>query len=170
MFSPEPLPRTLFEEIGKIVALWAVIEQDIMLQTSSLAAQATNGKTTAFLRLEFRRLRKVWLSQCRKHFSKPTCDQIVLPLNQELAKRADDRGNIVHGMWSHTGRGKFKLTNFEQKGQLVRYESDITLDQIRQMRGATYLLCNRVHRFATGQDGDSNFVRPILKTVIPQLT
>lgn len=167
MFSPEPLPRTLFEEIGKIVALWAVIEQDIMLQTSALASFSTGGKTTDYLRLEFKRLRKEWLKVCRLRFPRVTVNKIVMPLNEEMAKRAEDRGNIVHGMWTHTGRGKFRLTMFEQKGQLVRYENDLTLNQIKQIRAATYLLSKRVHSFTTGQDGVHNGPRPILKTIAP---
>lgn len=167
MFPPQPLPRTLFEEIGKTIALWAVIEQDIMLQTSALASQKTGGKPTEYLRLDFKRLRKEWLKQCRERFSEHTINTIVLPLNQEMAARSEDRGNMVHGMWQHTGRGKFRLTMFEQKDGLMHYEIDLTLKQIQQIRGATYLLCRRVHRFTTGQDGDSDLKRPILQTVIP---
>lgn len=124
MFQPEPLPRTLFEEIGKIVVLWATIEQDILLQTSALAAQETDGKTTDFLRLEFKRLRQEWLKLCRKHFSTHTINTIALPLNQELARLSDQRGLIVHGRWKPKGRGKFELDLFEQKSQLTRFQTD----------------------------------------------
>lgn len=124
MFLPEPLPRTLFEEIGKIVVIWATIEQDLILQTSAMAAQKTDGHTTDYLRLSFKKLREKWVRLCAENFDQKTVNKIVNPLNVELDRLSVERGTIVHGMWKQTGRGTFKLTCFEQKAQLIQYVNE----------------------------------------------
>lgn len=159
MISPQPLPRTLFEELGKIVVLWATIEQNIVLHCSAMAALKTDGKTTDFLRLDFKRLREKWFGLCRENFDTKTFNKIVNPLNCELARLAPERGAVVHGLWRQTGRGKFELTSYEQKGQLISYVNDVTIAQMREIRHDSYLLSKRVQRFVSGNDGDNNVTR-----------
>lgn len=163
---PQPLPRTLFEEIGKIVVIWASIEQNIMMQTSAMAAMKVDGKTTDYLRLDFTRLRKIWLPLCRENFNTVTFNTVVNPLNSEMARLAEQRGLIVHGTWTHTGRGKFKLSWYEQKTHLTHFENEnVTLGTVREIRHDSFLLSKRVYDFTWGADGSHKGARAFLKTV-----
>ena len=167
MFLPQPLPRTLFEEIGKIIVIWATIEQDLVLQTSAMAAIKTDGKPTDYLRLDFTRLRRLWFGHCRANFSDKWFNKIVNPLNCELARLAEQRGLIVHGMWEPAGRGRFTLRYFEQKTALTQYENTVTLRTIREIRSDSFLLAKRVHEFTSGKDGDYQGSRAFLEIAAP---
>lgn len=165
MILPQPLPRTLFEELGKIVALWATIEQNVVLHCSAMAAQKTNGKTTDYLRFDFTRLRKIWFGLCRENFDTATFNKIVNPLNVEMVRLATQRGYAVHGIWRTVGRGKFELTCYEQKGQLVSFVSDVTIKELREIRHDSYLLSKRVSGFVSGDQDGEHVTRSRLKVV-----
>lgn len=167
MFLPAPLPRTIFEEIGKVVVIWATIEQDIILQTSAMAAQKTDGKPTDYLRMDFRRLREKWFSLCREYFDTTTFNKIVNPLNVELCRLSEQRGLIVHGRWTKRSRGQFQLNCFEQKSNLVHYETDVSLATLRTIRHDSYLLSKRVHRFTAGDPSFKDGKLPVLKEIGP---
>lgn len=128
-----------------------------------MAARKTDGKPTDYLRMDFKRLREKWFSLCRENFKPSTMNKIVNPLNVDLARLSIERGNAVHGMWCPAGRGKFKLISHEQKTQLISYESDITLAQLRAVREASYFLSLRLHEFTSGQNGPGEVVRAFLK-------
>ena len=148
---PPPLPRTLVAEIGKLVVIWAHIEQDIILHTSAMASQETGGKPLEYLRMDFKRLREKWYYECRKRFPKQILNTVVNPLNSNLAKLSLERGYVVHGLWSVVGRGKFQLHIFEQKGKLESLRSDYTLTQLRGFVGASYRTSTDIHRFTSGE-------------------
>lgn len=147
--------------------IWAAIEQNIILQTSAMAAQKTDGKTTDWLRMDFKRLREKWFGLCRENFDAKTFNKIVNPLNVELARLSEQRGLIVHGYWLPAGRGKFKLDCFEQKGQLAHYRNDVPLRLLREIRHDSFLLSKRVHDFTTGKNSGPDGPSARLKVVSP---
>jgi hypothetical protein len=103
MFRPPPLPRTLFQEIGKIVVVWTTIEQSRILHTSAMAAMRTDGKPVDYLRMDFTRLRKKWFALCKENFDSKTFNKIVNPLNADLANQSETRGitaSIIAGVIS----------------------------------------------------------------------
>lgn len=165
MLAPPPLPRTLFEELGKIVVIWATIEQNLVLHCSAMAAQKTGGKTSDFLRLDFKRLREKWFALCRENFDAKTVNKTVTPLNMELARLSIERGYAVHGLWSQRSRGKFILTSYEQKSRLISYQNEVSLMQLKQIRHDSYLLSKRVDAFVSGEDDGPNFKRAHLVVV-----
>jgi hypothetical protein len=148
---PPPLPRTLYAEIGKVIVIWAHIEQDIILHTSAMAAQDTDGKPLEYLRLDFKSLREKWYAECKKRFPETVMNTVVNPLCSNLAKLSRERGYVVHGLWSVVGRGKFHLHIFEQKGKLESLSSDYSLSQLRGYVGASYRTSKDVHRFTSGK-------------------
>ena len=163
MFLPPPLPRTLFEEIGKIVVVWATIEQDLVLHASAMASQKTDGHTKEYLRFDFKRLRETWYKLCKEYCDKKTFNKIVHPINTDLATYSELRGNIVHTMWYHAAPGKYKTVVFEQKGQLIKYEGDVTLNELRSLTHHSYELSQRLHAFVTGKNGEGNRKSAFLK-------
>ena len=148
---PPPLPRTLLAEIGQLVVIWAYIEQDMILHTSAMASQDTNGKTLEYLRMDFKRLREKWYSECRKRFPEAIFNKVVNPLNVNLAKLSQERGYVVHGLWSVVGRGKFHLHIYEQKGSLESLSSDYSLTQLRRFVAASHRTSVDIHKFTSGE-------------------
>lgn len=148
---PPPLPRTLFIELGKLSVVWAHIEQDLILHSSAMAAQDTEGKTLEYLRMDFKRLREKWYSLCRERFDAKTFNKVVHPINTRLALLSPERGYAIHGLWSTTGRGKYHLRFFEQKAQLASYHVDFTLPQLRGLVSASYMVGKDIHNFVTGR-------------------
>lgn len=169
---PPPLPRTLVAEIGKVVVIWAHIEQDIILHTSAMASLETDGKPLEYLRMDFKRLREKWYQECRKRFPDRIINTVVNPLSSNLAKLSLERGYVVHGLWSVVGRGKYHLHIFEQKGQLESLSSDYSLTQLRGFVAAPYRTSKDVHRFTSGthscfKDTQSTFAK-IGDAIIPR--
>ncbi len=148
---PPPLPRTLLAEIGKVSIIWAYIEQDLILHTSAMASQDTDGKPLEYLRMDFKRLREKWYSECKKRFPAQMVNKVVNPLNSNLAKLSLERGYVVHGLWSVVGRGKYHLHLFEQKTGLESFHSDYSLQQLRGFVGASYRTSKDVDSFTTGK-------------------
>lgn len=149
---PPSLPRTIIAEIGKVTIIWAHIEQDLILHTSAMASQDTDGKPVEYLRMDFKRLREKWYSECRKRFPSAIMNKVVGPLNSNLAKLSLERGYVVHGLWSVIGRGKYHLRIFfEQKGQLVDLRADYSLAQLRGYVGASYRTSKQVDLFTTAR-------------------
>jgi hypothetical protein len=161
------LPRTLFQEIGKIVVVWATIEQDLVLHASAMASQKTDGFTTDYLRFDFKRLREKWYSLCREYCDEKTFNKVVHPINTDLATYSELRGNVVHTMWHHAGRGKYTTVSFEQKGQLIKYEGDVTLHELRSLTHHSFELSQRIHAFVTGNNGSANTKRAFLEPRTP---
>ena len=150
MPMPPPLPRTLFTELGKLVVVWANIEQDLILQASAMAAEETDGIPLEYLRMDFKRLREKWFGLCRDRFHADIFNKVVQPINMKLCDLAPLRGNAVHGLWSVKGRGKYDLSFFEQKKTLVSFHADYTLLQLRTLVSMSYDLAKEIHRFRTG--------------------
>ncbi len=148
---PPPLPRTLLAEIGKVIVIWAHIEQDMILHCSAMAAQDTNGKPIEYLRMDFKRLREKWYQLCVKRFDKKLIDKVVGPINSKLAKLSLERGYVVHGRWSVIGRGKYHLCIFEQKQTLESLRSDYSLDQLRGYVAASYRASKELDHFMSGR-------------------
>jgi hypothetical protein len=98
MVQSQKLPHSLLTELGRVVAIWANIEQDILMQTSALAAKATHGVPSEFLRLDFKRLRETWFRLCRDNFDTKTFNKSVNPINVEIARLAPFRQPFMaHG-------------------------------------------------------------------------
>ena len=148
---PPPLPRTLLAEVGKVTIIWAHIEQDMILHTSAMASQETDGKPIEYLRMDFKRLREKWYSECRKRFPDQIMNKVVGPLNSNLAKLSLERGYVVHGRWSVVGRGKYHLHIFEQKSGLESFGADYSLYQLRGFVGASFTACKQLDSFTTGR-------------------
>jgi hypothetical protein len=147
---PAQLPRTLYAELGKLSVIWANIEQDMILQTSAMCAQDTDGRPIEYLRMDFKRLREKWYKECRKRFDAETFNKIVHPLNTKLAALSPERGHAIHGLWNAKKRGKYELLFFEQKQQLASYRMDYSLKQLRGLVSASNLACKELYSFTTG--------------------
>lgn len=116
-----------------------------------MAAQETDGLTLEYLRMDFKRLREKWYSLCRQQFDDEIFNKTVHPINSRLAMLYPERGYAIHGLWSVTGKGKYNVRYFEQKGQLASYNVDYSLYQLRGLVGASYVLSKDVHDFTTGR-------------------
>ena len=153
---PQSLPDTLLAELGKVTAIWANVEQDLVLHASAMAAYHTNGKPVEYLRMDFKRLREKWFSLCRNAFPAEVINRSVNTLNSNLAKLSLERGHYVHGIWSRVGRGRYRLSYWEQKASLEFIEGELTLRQIRTFVAACHRTSIQLHRFCTGEHGTEN--------------
>jgi hypothetical protein len=147
---PPSLPRTLYAELGKLSVIWANIEQDLIMQTSAMCAQDTDGVPIAQLRTDFKRLREKWYDECRKRFDAKVFNKVVHPLNMQLCRFAPVRGNCIHGLWSVRGRGKYELGYFEQKGELQLFVKPYTIAELRRVIAASDLIAREVWDFTSG--------------------
>jgi hypothetical protein len=171
MVQSQKLPHSLLTELGRVVAIWANIEQDILMQTSALAAKATHGVPSEFLRLDFKRLRETWFRLCRDNFDTKTFNKSVNPINVEIARLAPFRHEAIHGTWTAIGRGKYHLSLWEQKTALQRREAPYSLPQIRGLVSESFRLAQRVRGFSHSGHGavDSlNALVPEALAIIPR--
>ena len=143
----------MLAEIGRITAIWAHIEQALIVHTSAMAAVHTGGDPREYLRMEFRRLREKWYGLCREHFDQPTFDKIVHPINSELARLAPHRGYAIHGVWSVIKRGRYLLSYFEQKTGLELHEHEYTLRSLRGFAIRSFLLEERLRALVDSNHG-----------------
>lgn len=171
MVQSQKLPQTLLTELGRVVAIWANIEQDILMQTSALASKTTQGVPSEFLRLDFKRLRQTWYQLCRDNFDTKTFNKTVNPINVEIVRLAPYRHEAIHGTWSVIGRGNYHLSLWEQKTTLVRRESPYSLPQLRGLVMQSFRLAQRVREFSHARHGaiDSlNAFVPEALAIIPR--
>ena len=101
--------------------------------------------------MDFKRLREKWYSLCRDRFAPRIFNKIVHPLNTKLAALSLERGYAIHGLWTVVGRGRFNMTIFEQKGELVSSQAEFELRQIRSMVSASYVAAKEVFKFTSGR-------------------
>lgn len=167
MPKPQELPATLLAELGYIITSWASIEQNLILQSSAMAAVHTDGKPEEYLRMDFKRLRKKWFSLCRDAFPRDVIDTTVNPLNSNLAKLSLERGYYVHGTWKRVGRGRYRLSCWEQKDSLRLLEGELELDQIRRFSAACRRTSFDVSNFASNKHSDENRFRAVGEITIP---
>src|SRR5829696_4605852 len=125
--EPSRLPRTLLAELGRVTAIWAYIEQDILTQTSAMAARKTGGHPVDHLRIDFKRLRQAWYGLCREYFHPKIFNETINPINVEIVRLAPFRHHAVHGTWSVRGRGKYRLSIWEQRTSLDLLEAPYSL-------------------------------------------
>lgn len=171
MSQPSKLPSSMLAELGRVVAIWAYIEQDILTQTSAMAAMKTDGYPRDFLRLDFKRLRQTWYRLCRERFSAEIFNTIVNPLNVEIVRLAPFRHEAIHGTWSALERGKYHLALWEQKTSLELRSAPYSLPQIRGLALQSFRLAQRVRTFTHSDHRavDSfNAIFPEEVTVIPR--
>jgi hypothetical protein len=153
MPEPSKMPTPLFTELGRVVVIWAYIEQDILTHTSAMGSQKTDGYPRDFPRLDFRRLRETWYRLCREYIDTKTFNKTVHPLNTEIVRLAPFRHHAIHGTWRVLGRGKYHLSIWEQKTSLERLESPYSLSELRGLVVESFNLARRIRKFTHAADG-----------------
>jgi hypothetical protein len=150
MAATKKFAPSLLAEIGSIVTTWAYIEQEIILQASALASQATRGRPIEPLRLDFTSLRQKWYRLWRRHQTDKVFNKEIQPLNMKLAVASTQRAYVVHGKWSVTGPGRYHLDWWEQKDSLERYSIDYTLKELRAHSKHLLKLLADIYRIGRG--------------------
>jgi hypothetical protein len=139
-------PNTFLAAVGSIATTWAFVEQEILLQTSALASKATDGWPIENLRVDFKRLRERWYELAKAEVDTKTLNKIIHPINTELARLSPIRGYVIHGTWQVTGRGKYRVSWWEQKKELQRHHADFTLADLRGFAAALLELYAKAER------------------------
>jgi hypothetical protein len=152
MSQPSKLPASLLTELGRVVVIWAHIEQDILMQTSAMAALKTDGHPREFLRLDFKRLRETWYRFCRENFS-PKIFKEAHSINTEIVRLAPFRHHAIHGTWSVIGRGVYELSIWEQKASLDQLTARYPLSGLRGLVAQSFDLARRVRAFTSSGHG-----------------
>jgi len=138
----------MLAEIGRIVTTWACIEQQIILSASALASQKTDGWPIEHLRMDFKRLREKWYSLAAQGLDQKTINKQVHPLNIRLAALSVWRNYVMHGIWHVDGPGRYRLTWWEQKGKLERYEAPVSLTQLRALANELLGILSKLDKLA----------------------
>lgn len=147
------LPPDLLTAIGKFATCWAVIEQDVMLTASAIAAQDTGGEPLEHLRLDFKRLREKWFALARAKIGET---KQLTQFNMELANASKARGYMLHGIWQEESTTQFRVYWFEQTKEagLQHYEISLSLTEVWAIADRLEDLCRRFQLFVTGaEDG-----------------
>jgi hypothetical protein len=122
---------SLLTQIGRIATTSAIIKQEIILHTSALAAQDTDGKPSEDLTAGFARLLESrWYPLAKKHLGKDQFNKFAHPLNSKLRQALPIRGHIIHGRWYPEARGRYRVEWWEQTDDLRDYQASYTLKQI----------------------------------------
>ena len=145
------LPNELLIEIGRFATDWAVIEQEIMLHASALAAKDTGGIPAEYLRMDFKRLREKWYALAKANLGEAYGPELMT-LNDRLARRSRARGYALHGKWRVLGPQRKRVECWDQKRELKRFQLVTTLaelqdqtDRLRELLGDLVDLSRRAH-------------------------
>lgn len=150
MTKPNKLPRTLLAEIGRIATTWAHIEQELILHASAMAAQDTDGEPVENLRSDFKRLREKWYALAVKNFLEPAVVKKMQAINMTLAARSKIRGYTMHGVWSVTKRGSYRVEWWEQRKSLEPWAQDFNLAELRHVGEEFAAILAQLCAFASG--------------------
>jgi hypothetical protein len=135
----DDLPHRLLVQIGRVAAISAIVEQNIILWASALYAHDTGGDPIERLRMDFQRLREKWYAQASKRYDKTTFNKVIHPINSQLAKLWRLRGPIIYGVWKRAGNRQYHLSYFEQRDKLKTYSVTYTI-------GAVTNLANQIEK------------------------
>ena len=113
--------EALLAGVGLVAIQWAKVEYELKAHTSALAGKDTGGLPVDDIDVSFKRLRRVWLDQMRKHRPRDAikAEQMI----DTIVPLSNQRAIMVHGHWRTTDkRGKYRVRTARQKRQQVEWE------------------------------------------------
>jgi hypothetical protein len=143
--SNDLVPVSVLTELGRIATIWSAIEQEILLHTSAMASQATDGWPRDNLHSPFQVLRKRWFDLARTNgFNLKTLNK----LSSDLSECSDTRNSFLHGKWRRTKtRGRYQCRYWKQTNKLDLYVGHYQLKTLRGFTAYLRIVLGRVRNF-----------------------